>query len=90
MNHKLRIKLCGWLAVLLHSPPKFHKLCHNLQKSTVSVFLVQDDAAAHQAAFFAHLKKAVKHKIEVKKADLLTGLRCLHNVQMHDQSPISI
>ena len=58
--------------------------------AVLCVFLVQDNAAAHQAAFFAHLKKATEHKVEVKKADLLTGLGCLHNVWMHDQPPIPI
>ena len=63
----------------------FHHHC-----AVLCVFLIQDNAAAHQAVFFTHLKKAAEHKIEMKKADLLTGLGCLCNVQMHDQSPISI
>ena len=58
--------------------------------AVLCVFLIQGDAAAHQAAFFAHLKKAAEHKVEMKKADLLTGLGCLHNVQMCDQPSISI
>ena len=35
MSHKLRVKLCDWLTVLLHFPPKSHKLCHNLWEPTV-------------------------------------------------------
>ena len=58
--------------------------------AVLCIFLVQDDAAAHQAVSFTHLKKAARHKVKVKKADLLTELRCLCDVWMRDQPPIPI